>query len=348
VLGAYGLSLVTLAIAAAPAVLGGTDARRARLLALAGAGAGLALHWGGGALRLARPAPPDSGVVVRVVQPDIPQAAKWSPEAFRAIVERYTALTGPPAARRPDVVVWPEAAIPAVAGELFAPGSWTAEAIAGALQPGQALLAGVVRTEGETYYNSLLGLRREGAGFAFLGVYDKHRLVPFGEYLPFEGLMSALGLKKLTAVEGGFAEGPEPAPASFGGLPRVQPLICYESLFPGFAAGDGPRPAWIVNVSNDAWFGRTSGPWQHLNLASYRAIEEGLPLIRATPTGVSAVVDAFGRTRRSLGPGERGIIDARLPGALARTPYARFGDAFFWALTVAGLACALRLRRRPA
>jgi apolipoprotein N-acyltransferase len=347
VLGAYGLSFVTLAIAAAPAVLLGTDAKRARLVALVSAAVGLAALWGGGALRLARPAPPDAALLVRVVQPDIPQAVKWTPEAFRAIVDRYVALTGAPAARRPDVVVWPEAAIPAVADELFAPGSWTAEAIAGALQPDQALLAGVVRMDGRTYYNSLLGLGRRPAGFAFLGVYDKHRLVPFGEYLPFEGLLSALGLKKLVAVEGGFAAGPEPAPVTFGALPRMQPLICYESLFPGFSEGDGARPSWIVNVSNDAWFGRTSGPWQHLNLASYRAIEEGLPMVRATPTGVSAVVDAFGRTRRSLGPGERGVIDAALPGALPPTLYARVGDAPFWLLTLAGLACALR-RRRPA
>ncbi|HTI67649.1 MAG TPA: apolipoprotein N-acyltransferase [Caulobacteraceae bacterium] len=344
-IGAYGLTVLTLAVAAAPAVLGGTDSRRARLVTVGVAAAVLAAMAVGGAVRLARPQAPDTALLIRVVQPDIPQTAKWSAEAFAGIVDRYVKLTATPATRRPDVVIWPEAAIPTFADELFAPEGWTGQAIAGALSPGQTLLAGVVRQEGPTYYNSLLALRRGPAGFQFLASYDKHRLVPFGEYLPVEGLLTRLGLTKLTGVEGSFAEGPSPAPIAPAGLPRLQPLICYESLFPGFAAG-GPRPAWIVNVSNDAWFGRTSGPLQHLNLASYRAIEEGLPLVRATPTGVSAVVDALGRTHASLGLGRSGVIDAPLPAALAPTPYSRWREAPFWLMTLAGLACALR-RRRP-
>jgi apolipoprotein N-acyltransferase len=129
------------------------------------------------------------------------------------------------------------------------------------------------------------------------------------------------------------------------GLPPLQPLICYESLFPGFTGAKGGRPAWIVNVSNDAWFGRTSGPWQHLNLASYRAIEAGLPLVRATPTGVSAVVDAYGRTREHLPLGAGGVIDSRLPAALPATPYSRLREGPFWLFCVIGLASALRARR---
>lgn len=345
--GAYGLSFLTLAIAAAAAALADPGSRRRRAVPVAIAVLALAALWTFGAVRLARPAPADTALIVRVVQPDIPQAAKWTAEAFRSIVDRYVDLTSAPARARPDVVIWPEAAIPAYADELFAPQAWTGAAIAGALAPGQSLLAGVVRTEGGRYYNSLLALRRTAAGFEPLAVYDKHRLVPFGEYLPMEALLSRIGLKKLAAVGESFSEGPAPAPISPAGLPRLQPLICYESLFPGFAADGGARAAWIVNVSNDAWFGRTSGPLQHLNLASYRAIEQGLPLVRATPTGVSAIVDAYGRTRASLGPGRRGVIDAALPAALAATPYSRWRDLPFWLMTLAGLACAWPLRRRP-
>src|SRR6201999_4619041 len=147
----------------------------------------------------------------------------------------------------------------------------------------------------------------------------------------------------------GFTPGPRPQPMQIQGLPSVQALVCYESLFPAFVAGDHPRPAWVVNVSNDAWFGQTSGPWQHLNLASYRAIEEGLPIIRATPTGVSAVIDAEGRPLQTLALGKQGVIDAPLPGArLHPTAFARFGETAFWvmiALSASALAPAARRRR---
>jgi len=138
-------------------------------------------------------------------------------------------------------------------------------------------------------------------------------------------------------VTDGFDPGPRPRPISPEGVPPVQPLICYESLFPGFVRQGsriGGRPAWIVNVSNDAWFGKTSGPWQHLNIASYRAIEEGLPMVRATPTGVSAVIDAYGRIRpgASLGQGAMGVIDAPLPPPLAPTPFDRWGETIFWSM----------------
>ena len=136
------------------------------------------------------------------------------------------------------------------------------------------------------------------------------------------------------------------------GVPPVQPLICYEALFPGLVAGGG-RPAWILNVSNDAWFGSTSGPWQHLNIASYRAIEQGLPMVRATPTGVSAVIDPQGRILpgKSLEMGRTGVIDARLPSPAAPTLYSRLGDWPFGgllALSAGALLAGRRRRPRPA
>jgi len=147
-----------------------------------------------------------------------------------------------------------------------------------------------------------------------------------------------------------FSPGPRPAPISLPNAPPVQPLICYESLFPGFTPGSRTRPDWIVNISNDAWFGATSGPLQHLNLASYRAIETGLPVVRSTPTGVSAMIDPWGRvvSGQRLDSGESGVIDAVLPSPAAITVYGRVGDLVFWLLVFAGLVPAITMvRTRP-
>jgi apolipoprotein N-acyltransferase len=357
VLGAYGLSLVTLAIAAAPAAALSARGRRERWIAAGAAAAALAGLYGFGWIRLAHPPAPDPRApLVRVVQPDVKQESKYDEASYRDIVQRYVRLTAQPAARRPAIVVWPEGALPDSANSVLAPGSWTEAAISASLKPGQSLLMGsyrVAQAAGRPiYFNSLVALRREPAGLSVTGVYDKHRLVPFGEYLPAEKLLAPLGFKDLTHIGDSFTAGPRPEPIAPPGVPRVQPLICYESLFPGLAAdGDGPRPRWIVNVSNDAWFGVTSGPWQHLNLASYRAIEQGLPIVRATPTGVSAIIDGFGRTdpRLRLGSGRAGVIDAPLPPELKPTLYSKWGDFGFLILlflSVSVGALNLRLENR--
>jgi apolipoprotein N-acyltransferase len=356
-IGAYGLTLVTLALAAAPLAAVYARSRRERWITAGAAGAVLAGLYGFGWVRLAHPPAPDpTAPVVRVVQPDVKQENKYDEASYRDIVMRYVRLTAQPAARRPDIVVWPEGALPDSANSVLAPGSWTEAAITAALQPGQSLLMGSYRIapgpRRPIYFNSLVALRAEPAGLRVTGVYDKHRLVPFGEYLPAEKLLTPLGFKDLTHVGDSFTAGPRPAPISPAGVPRVQPLICYESLFPGLAAdGDGPRPRWIVNVSNDAWFGVTSGPWQHLNLASYRAIEQGLPIVRATPTGVSAIIDGFGRTAPGLrlGSDRIGVIDAPLPPELKPTLYSRWGDIPFWILlflSVSATLLNLRLEKR--
>jgi apolipoprotein N-acyltransferase len=351
VLGAYGLTTVTLALAAAPATLFPHRGPR-RFAPTVLAALVLAGMWGAGAVRLAGAASGPDGLRLRIVQPDIPQADKWSDAAFRNIVERYARMTAEPAApgAEPQVVVWPESAIPDWASAVLAPDTWTRDALFQALKPGQTLLFGILRADaagGEVrYYNSFLALRRTQDDLVPLGFYDKHRLVPFGEYLPFERWLEPIGLKKLAAVGESFSAGPQPRPLDLPGIGAIQPLICYESLFPGFARSQGGRPDWIVNVSNDAWFGRTSGPWQHLNLASYRAIEEGVPIVRATPTGVSALVDAYGRVKAKLPLGSAGRIDARLPPAAAPTLFARFGDAFFWGLEALGFAFVLLRRAR--
>jgi apolipoprotein N-acyltransferase len=291
-----------------------------------------------------------TGTVVRIVQADVDQESKWTPEAYRGIVDRYVNLTARPGAATPDLIIWPEGALPASANRVFAPGSPEAAAIARAVQPGQSLIMGLGRgladpsaPGGERYFNSLFVLTDQGdEGLRISAVYDKYRLVPFGEFLPAGGLLGALGVRSLTHMPTDFSPGPRPAPIDIPGAPRAQPLICYESLYPGFTPGGAGRPEWIVNISNDAWFGRSSGPLQHLNLASYRAIETGLPVVRSTPTGVSAMIDPWGRVigDQRLEPGESGVIDARLPRPTGVTLYGRIGDLLFWLAVLAGLAVA--------
>jgi len=358
VAGVYGLSFVTVAAAAAFGPLLGAGPRKARIGAAVLGALAIAGLLIGGAVRLSQARLELTATVVRIVQADVDQESKWTPEAYRGIVDRYVNLTARPGAVTPDLIIWPEGALPASANQVFAPGSPEAVAIARAVQPGQSLIMGLGRglsdpsaPEGERYFNSLFVLTdRGGDGLSISAVYDKYRLVPFGEYLPAGGLLGALGVRSLTHMPTDFSAGPRPAPIDIPGAPRAQPLICYESLYPGFTPGGAGRPEWIVNISNDAWFGRNSGPLQHLNLASYRAIETGLPVVRSTPTGVSAMIDPWGRVigDQRLEPGESGVIDARLPRPTATTPYGRFGDLLFWLAVLAGLGAAApwsRLRR---
>ncbi len=340
ILGAYGMSFLTLAIGATPGVWR-RNGGRPQIIVFALATLALVLLWGGGAWRLAGAAPPPAHALrLRIVQANTPQSEKWTAEAFRSIVEQHLKLTAQPSAHPADVVIWPEAAIPDAAEDFLAPDAWPRAAIIDALHPGQTLFLGAVHVDNAAapplYFNSLMAVRRIGDDLQALARYDKHHLVPFGEYMPFDWLAAAIGFKTLVHIGDGFTSGPVPVALTVPGLPPVQPLICYEGLFPSSFARTGPRPAWIANVSNDAWFGETSGPWQHLNLASYRAIEEGLPLVRATPTGISAVVDAYGRPTALLGLGKAGVIDADLPPALTPTPYSRWRDVPFWIFCFGG------------
>ena len=353
VVGAYGMTLLTVFALAALAPLVQPGDRKQRIGMAAAGIAVLAFLFVFGAARLGGARVAATGTVVRIVQPDVPQKDKWTESAFRGIVMRYVNLTARQTngARTPDLVIWPEGALPAAAEDLLAPGSWTAEAIAGSLESGQTLLMGTYRGQPRgdrqiDYFNSLVALTKDGDALVVTGVYDKYRLVPFGEFLPLEPLLEAWGVKDLTHVGDGFSPGARPKPLRLPGLPPFQPLICYESLFPGLS-DPAARPAFIVNISNDAWFGRTSGPLQHLNLASYRAIEQGLPMLRATPTGVSAVIDPYGRIADDLRlePGESGVVDAPLPSPLGNTYFSRIGDWGFWALTTLGLLVSVPLSR---
>jgi apolipoprotein N-acyltransferase len=359
IVGAYGLTWITLAICAAPG-LGWR--RRDAQVAMGLAAAALAGLYGFGVWRLAgaSDAPAPGAPMIRVVQPDTPEQADYDAAALRRILARNLALTSAPAAPAPDIVIWSEAGLPAALGDYLAPGTWTNAAIQAAMQPGATLITGGYRAapaspgqdapDGLVYYNSLAAVRRTPAGLAVTGLYDKHTLVPFGEYLPLGRYLAPLGVQQLIHVGEGFTPGPPPRPLAPPGVPPFQALICYESLFPGVTREGGRlagfRPAWIVNISDDAWFGVTSGPWQHLNLASYRAIEEGLPMVRATPTGVSAIIDAYGRVLpgKLLGQGAYGEIDSPLPPALSPTVFGRYGPAGVVGLLLVSVAALFRRR----
>lgn len=350
--GAYGLTFITLFAwaAFAPLLQAGNRKRRVGVAVLGALT--LALLWAGGAARLMQARAQNSRTIVRVVQPDVDQEAKWSRAGFQRVVARYVNLTARPGDLDPDVVIWPEGALPVTLEDQRAIG--VDQAIASALRPGQVLLMGTTRSEPGgpkgpvRYYNSLAAVVRDGQGLKTLAVYDKHRLVPFGEFMPMKTLVASLGIKALSQWNEGFTPGPEVKPLDVPGVPRVQPLICYESLFPGLAGDGRGRPAWIVNISNDAWFGPTSGPKQHLNLAAYRAIEQGLPVVRATPNGVSAIIDPWGRTGKTmrLDRGASGVIDAHLPQPAGVTLYSRIGDLGFAALLLLGMLFTLKIRAK--
>jgi apolipoprotein N-acyltransferase len=308
-MGPHLLGFLTLAAAMLP----GLGSLRAAVLAGLLVGAG----WGWGAWRLAQPLPERAPpVLVRIVQPNAVQREKWDPERHAEFRRRL--LEGTRAAGAPDVTIWPETAVPFVLGQ--APGE-QAEAAAAA-GPGGRLILGIVRGDGEGWYNSLAVLEPGGMEQA---VYDKHHLVPFGEYVPLTRLFGGLGRQGL-ATGSGFTSGPGPRLVTVPGLPPFLPLICYEAIFPqGLRVPEG-RAEWLVQVTNDAWFGTASGPYQHLAQARVRAIEQGLPLARAANTGVSAMIDPYGRVIASLGLGEAGYVDAALPGVLSITGYARLGD----------------------
>jgi len=247
-------------------------------------------------------------------------------------MQKYLALSdrasGPNSTgvRDATILIWPESAFP-----FFLTREADAMAqIAELLPRGTVLITGSVRAPDlppgvriTRAYNSIYVIDHDGS---VLSVYDKLHLVPFGEYLPFQEWMEKLGFVQLTKVQGGFIPGTVRRTLDLPNAPRALPLICYEAIFPGDIAGRDDRPGWIINVTNDGWFGISTGPYQHLQQARLRAIEEGLPLVRAANTGISAVVDPVGRIVARLGLGIEGVLDAGLPSAIAPTIYARVGN----------------------
>lgn len=336
-IGPVGLTLMTVLAAALPVA-----ARGARLQVLGAAVATglIAAVWAGGAARLAAPEPVAAEApMLRLVQPNAAQHLKWREDMARLFFDRQIAQTAEPAARRPDLVIWPETSVPWL---LNRPGP-VLEIIAEAAG-GAPVALGIQRSDGFRYFNSLAVIDATGTPVA---VYDKFHLVPFGEYTPFGDFLADLGVTAFAAREGnGYTPGPGAAVIDLGPLGKVQPLICYEAVFPQDLRAAPERPDWLLQVTNDGWFGQVAGPFQHLAQARLRAVEQGLPLIRAANTGVSAVIDAKGRVLQSLPLGAVGIIDAALPTAMPATPYARWGDWPVAGLLLAAFAGLLAARRR--
>jgi apolipoprotein N-acyltransferase len=288
-------------------------------------------------------------VKLRIMQPNLPQDDKFNYAAKAQIMARYLELsdraTGPQSKGARDVthLIWPESAFP-----FFLTREPDALAqIVAMLKPRTELITGAVRAAPSSSagniqaYNSVYVIDADGS---IRGIYDKVHLVPFGEYLPLQRQLERFGLRQLTRQLGGFLAGDRRRAMDVAGAPKMLPLVCYEAIFPGAAVPHGERPGWLVNVTNDGWFGISSGPHQHFQQARMLAIAEGLPLVRAANTGISAVIDPLGRIVHALPLGAEGIIDSGLPVALKPTPYVRFGDTPVLLFLVVSLVIIARRR----
>ncbi|HYZ21655.1 MAG TPA: apolipoprotein N-acyltransferase [Rhodopila sp.] len=305
--GVHGLTLLTLLLAATPAL--GWAWRVAGMVVLAA--------WiGFGVMRLAQPLPDAPGLNVLLIQGNVAQGQKWDRALMVAIFQRYLDLTREAVASsggHPAVVVWPETASPALL-QTDAPAR---AAIADAAGGDPALVGAVRFDEADRPRNSVFAL---GSSGQITGVYDKWHLVPFGEYQPD---WFPMGIQVVPG--GGFARGPGPRTLRVPGLPPVGILVCYEAIFPSLVVDEAHRPLWLANVTNDAWFGNSTGPRQHLAAARMRAVEEGLPLLRAANTGISAGFDARGHELARLGLQQTGYLSVPLPAPLPPPLYARLG-----------------------
>ncbi|MBR1216669.1 apolipoprotein N-acyltransferase [Bradyrhizobium sp. U87765 SZCCT0131] len=358
-IGLWGLTFLAIGIFASPAVL--IDARGPKprwfeqwwtapataLVVLAAMGAYGTLRLEHTPLRLVE------NVKLRLMQPNLQQDVKFNYSAKQAVMQKYLELsdrsTGPATTGVKDatVLIWPESAFPffltreadamAEIAALLPKGTTL---ITGAVRPPEGPLRGPIRA-----YNSIFVIDHDGT---ILDIYDKLHLVPFGEYLPFQDAMEKLGFQQLTKLRGGYIPGQVRKTLELAHAPPVLPLICYEAIFPGAIVPPNDRPRWIVNVTNDGWFGISTGPYQHLQQARMRVIEEGLPLVRAANTGISAVIDPVGRIVARLGLGVEGVLDSALPSAIAAPPYARVGDLPAAIMVAFAAIWVIRRRRQTA
>jgi apolipoprotein N-acyltransferase len=334
--GLYGMTLLVLLWAGLAAVLATETVNRRTLLAVGIVLATAPLAWAAGHWRLATATSATfDDMTLRIVQANIPQADKWRAERRDEIVSAHLELSTAGGLAGVTHLVWPESAVPMLIDEAPA----ARDRLVRMLPRHTTLLLGALRREVEgpvpRVYNSLFALSGSGE---ITARYDKWRLVPFGEYLPLETLLRPMGLRKLVPLPLGFSAGGAPRTVAIEGTPPFAPLVCYEAIFPRTLIDRDSRPDWMLNVTNDGWFGRTAGPYQHLEQARFRAIEEGLALVRAANTGISAVIDPYGRVLQRLQLGEAGRIDSLLPRPLPPTVYARWGDIpFLLMLAIGGL-----------
>jgi apolipoprotein N-acyltransferase len=333
-IGLWGLTFIAVAVFASPAVL--IDDRlvtRRPWIAPAAALAVLLAMGVYGTIRLANhPTQFVDKVKLRLMQPNLQQDVKFNYAMRQKVMDKYLSLsdraTGPQSSgvRDATILIWPESAFP-----FFLTREADAMAqIANLLPQGTVLVTGGIRppdqpagTQVTRAYNSIYVIDHDGT---ILSVYDKLHLVPFGEYLPFQSTMEKLGFVQITKMRGGFIPGDRRRTMTLPNTPRMLPLICYEAIFPGDIVPRDERPGWMVNLTNDGWFGISTGPYQHLQQARLRAVEEGLPLVRSANTGITAVIDPVGRIVAHLGLGTEGVLDSALPKPVSPTLFSRVQD----------------------
>ena len=360
VLGVYGMNVVAVLVFTLPLVaLSTTRGGKAwPKLPMALAVLLVAAQTGYGALRLATAPQAAEGPTIRIMQPAINQRDKLAIGNELSVVETYLEVSATAPGGEDgglegiDYLIWPESAFPFLLTEQ----PEVIAAIADLLPEGTTLVTGALRTEPGAagnpqghVYNSIYVIDSNGE---ILEAADKTHLVPFGEYLPFQNLLEAYGFEQLTRLKGGFEAGAQRTILLEDSGHPVLPLICYEIIFSGAlrngVSTDAPQPSWIVNLTNDAWFGRTPGPYQHFHQARLRGIEEGLAVVRVANTGISAVSDAYGNLLGILPLGARGTTDAILPAVVTPTPFSRFGQRLLIGLLITCVAIALIARKRAA
>jgi len=349
--GIWGLTFIAIVVFASPAALADDPAETRRpWLPLALSVAVLAGLGGWGAWRLSQtPTHFVDKVHLRIMQPNLQQDVRFNYAARQQVMDRYIALSDRPSgpqslgARDATHLIWPESPFP-----FFLTREPNALAqIAKLLAAKTVLITGAMRLA-EPFdpthphaFNSIYVLDHDGS---IAALYDKVHLVPFGEYLPFARLLERIGLQALTKQQNGFLAGDRRRLLTIPGAPQALPLICYEAIFPSEVTPDGTRPGWIINVTNDGWFGISTGPYQHFQQARIRAVEQGLPLVRAANTGISGVVDPVGRVISSLPLGSEGVLDTPLPRPIGAPLYARVGDTT--AFVIVAIAFFAVVRRR--
>ncbi|WP_420134111.1 apolipoprotein N-acyltransferase [Rhodopseudomonas sp.] len=354
-IGIWGMTFIAVAVVASPAVLFDdiADTRRRWVAPTAALGVLIAMAVFGIIRLQLTPTRLVENVRLRIMQPNLQQDQRFNYAAKAEVMQKYLTLsdrsTGPNATgvRDASLLIWPESAFP-----FFLAREPDALAqIAELLPKGTILLTGAVRPPEmppgrriTRAYNSIYSIDHDGT---LLSVYDKLHLVPFGEYLPYQDMMEKIGFVQLTKVQGGFLTGTTRHNMELPNAPPLLPLICYEAIFPDEINIRGTRPGWMLNLTNDGWFGNSTGPYQHLQQARMRAVEQGLPLVRAANTGISAVIDPVGRIVGRLGLGVEGVLDATLPAKIPPTIYARVGELPAAVLVALSMMLVLLRRRTP-
>ena len=335
IIGVHGLTLLAFGFVVAP-LLWVLSARRLALILLMLPVFGTL--WGNLRLDSQPAAPATTAPVVRLVQPAVPQHDKWNsqkrPVHLASLIDLSQA-----GANKPDFVIWPETAFAGLPGQNRL---LLADTVRAATQPNGFLLTGIPRMNSDN--------RPLNSAFLFdhkavlRGVYDKRHLVPFGEYVPFRSWLPFLDI---VAGPADFVSGEHNHLIVVPEIGQVQTLICYEVIFSGQVIAPPNRPDLMVNITNDAWFGTTIGPWQHLYQSQMRAVEEGIPLLRVANTGISAAFDGFGRQLGSIALGDRAYLDIVVPSVLTAPVFARLGNTGLFALCVGMFGIAVVLHRRP-